>query len=246
MTPLLYLSLDSAFAFQNLYERGDPSLNSMALLAEWAGVSGVELSARDGQLPFFMQTMQRLKDELNVRINAQLTLDLDVLRTAFEIQPDRVTLIPPRWVGASILGGLDRYHLQDEMRSQITQLHEADIEVAIQIEPKLDLVKQVQRIGGDVVIFSTHALVSSSRGEARRAQFAQLMDAAVLASRLGMKVGVSGGIDLTASEQISRIRHVSEFHIGQSITARSILRGVDQSVRDFLTALERGRQNLIQ
>jgi pyridoxine 5-phosphate synthase len=245
MTPLLYLSLDSAFAFQNLYERGDPSLNSMALLAEWAGVSGVSLSARESQLPFFMKTMQRLKEELNVRINAQLTPDLDVLRTAFEIQPDRVTLIPPRWVGASILGGLDRYHLQDELRSTITQLHEADIEVALQIEPKIDLVKQVQRVGADVTILSTHALVSSSRGEAKRGQFSQLMDAAVLASRLGMKVGVSGGIDLTAGEQISRIRQVSEFHIGQSLTARSILRGVDQATRDFLTSINKGRQNVI-
>ena len=245
MTPLLYLSLDSAFAFQNLYERGSPSLNSMALLAEWAGVSGVSLSARESQLPFFMKTMQRLKEELNVRVNAQLTPDLDVLRTAFEIQPDRVTLIPPRWVGASILGGLDRYHLQDELRSQITQLHEADIEIAVQIEPKLELVKQVQRVGADVAIFSTHALVSSSRGEARRAQFSQLMDAAVLASRLGMKGGVNGAIDLTAGEQISRIRQITEFHIGQSLTARSILRGIDQATRDFLNTLSKGRQNLI-
>ena len=245
MSRQLYLSLDSAIAFRALYDREDPSLSAMSLLAEWAGISGVNLSAREDRLPTFMTAVGRLKEELTARVNAQLTPDLEIKRLAFELQPDRVTLIPPRWVGASVIGGLDSYHLRDDLRGLIAELHGADIEVAAQIEPKLDLVKRLQRFDVDVAILSTHALMSSSRGEARRSHFSQIIDAAVLAARLGLKVGVSGTIDLNAVEQLSRVRQISEIHIGQALTARAMLRGIDQATRDFLEAINRGAQSLL-
>ena len=241
----LYTSLDSALAFRELYTGSEPSLSALALLTEWAGSSGVSLSGRQDRMPLFLSEVKRLKEELTIRVNAQLTPELEILRIAFELQPDRVTLIPPRWVGPSVVGGLESHHLPDDLRGQISQLHAADIEVAMQIEPKLELVKRLQRIDCDVVIFSTHALMSSSSGEARRKNFSQIMDATVLASRLGMKVGVSGALDLTSVEQLCRIRQLQEIHVGQNLTGRSILRGIDQSIRDFIAAIERGGQALL-
>ena len=241
----LYLSLDSALQFRLLYEHQEPSLNALAVLSEWSDINGLSLTAREDFMSTFMLQMKRFKEELNLKINAQLTTDLDVARTAFELQPDRVTLLPSRWVGASVVGGLDVYHIQDQLRTQIMQLHEADIEVAVQVEPKTNLIKRLQRLDADVVILSTHALMSSGRGEARRTQFREVMDVAVLAARLGLKVGVSGGIDLTACEQLSRIKQVSEIHVGESILGRAMMRGLEQSIQDFLKAIQRGRQNLL-
>ena len=241
----LYLSLDSALHFRLTYEHQEPSLNALAMLAEWSDITGLSLTARSDFMPIFLSQMKRFKEELNLKINAQLTSDLDVARIAFDLQPDRVTLLPPRWVGAGVVGGLDVYHLQDQLRTQIMQLHEADIEVAVQIEAKANIVKRLQRLDADVIILSTHALMSSGRGDARRAQFREMVDVAVLASRLGLKVGFSGGIDLTACEQLSRIKQMSEIHAGESILGRAMTRGVEQSIQDFMKAIQRGRDNLL-
>ena len=71
------------------------------------------------------------------------------------------------------------------------------------------------------------------------------MDAVALASRLGLKVAVRGGINLSAAEQLSRIAKVGEVHVGKSLSARAMLRGLERGVTDFREAIERGRQNLL-
>ena len=250
MSAQLFLQLDSARAFAGLAyapmsgasDARDPSLSALALLAEWAGVGGVSLSAQHDKLTDFTQELTRLKAELTIPMNAQLSPDMDITRLAFELQPSRVTLIPSRWVGPSVVGGVDPHQLSDGLRKQITQLHEADVEVALRVEPALDLIKRLQRYDIDVLVFSTQALVSAGRGTARRERFKQLADASLLASRLGFKVGVAGGLDLAAVEQVCRVPQVSEVHVGHALLSRAMLRGVERASQDFMAGVERGRQ----
>ena len=253
MSAQLYVQLDAAQAFAALAflpmsgasEPKSPSLSALALLCEWAGVSGVGLSARGDELASFGEAIKRLRDELTVPVNAQLSPEMDLTRLSFELQPNRVTLIPPRWLGPSVVGGLDPFQLNDSLKLHVTQLHEADIEVAVRVAPKLDLIKRLQRFDIDVLVLSTHELMSSARGQARRAHFKELSDAALLASRLGFKVGVAGALDLGAVEQLSRVASVSELHVGHALLSRAMLRGVDRATQDFTDAIERGRRSLI-
>lgn len=253
MSAQLHLQLDAAKAFGGLAygpmsgasSARDPSLSALALLAEWAGVSGVGLSAQHDHLNDFTEEFRRLKAELTIPINAQLSPDMDLTRVAFELQPSRLTLIPPRWVGPSVVGGLDPHQLSDELRKQIAQLHEADVEVAVRVEPALDLIKRLQRYDIDVLILSTQTLMSAGRGTARRERFKQLADASLLASRLGFRVGVAGALDLAAVEQVSRVPQVSEVHVGHALLSRSMLRGVERAAQDFISSVERGRQSAL-
>ena len=221
----------------------EPSLSALGLLAEWAGASGVGLSARPEHLSAFVEAARRLRAELSASLNIQLSPELDLTRLAFDLQPQRVTLVPQRWVGPSVVGGLDPFQLKDELRAQVAQLHEADIEVAVRVEPQLELVKRLQRFDVDVVVLSTNALMSSGRGASRREQFKRLLDSSLLASRLGLRVAVAGAIDLAAAEQLSRVPQVSEVHVGHNLMARAMLRGMEAATRDLLAALERGRRN---
>ena len=251
MSAQLYVQLDAARAFASLAyspmsQAGapkHPSLSALALLCEWAGVSGVSLSARVDELEDFSAHIKRLREELSISVNAQLSPELDVTRLAFELQPTRVTLIPPRWLGPSVVGGLDPFQLGDGLKAQVAQLHEADIEVAVRVAPKLDLIKRLQRFDIDVLQLSTHELMTSARGTAKRRHFKELTDAALLASRLGFKVAVTGALDLAAVEQLSRLSQLSELHVGHALLSRSMLRGVERAAHDFMEAIERGRQS---
>lgn len=241
----LHYNLDSVVAFRAQHSSEEPSLSALGLLAEWSGVSGLSLSGREDWLSVALPAAQQWSAELNLKVNLCATPDMDVRRISYEHRLDRITLIPARWIGPSVSGGLDAYHLTDELRMTIRQLREADVEVAALIDPKIDLIKRIQRLDVDVAIFSTTAITSSSAGDARRAHFSQLMDAIALGARLGLKVGVRGGINLSAAEQLSRIPKVSELHVGQSLSARSMLRGLERAVSDFKDAIERGRQSLL-
>jgi len=245
MNTELHFSLDSVIAFREQYNTSEPSLSALGLLSEWSGVSGLSLSGREDWLEVVLPTAQRWSEELNIKVNLCFSPDVDLRRLSYEYRLDRVTLIPARWIGPSVVGGLDAYHLTDELRTTIRQLREADVEVAALIEPKVDLIKRLQRLDVDTVIFSTHTITSSSAGDARRAHFSQLMDAVAIAARLGLRIGVRGGINLSAAEQLSRIAKVTEIHVGQSLSARAMLRGLERGVTDFKDALTRGRQSLL-
>ncbi len=241
----LHMGFDSILAFKVQHAATEPSLSALGLVAEWAGVNGLSLSSREDWHETALATVKRWSEELNLKVSLRVTPDADLRRLSYELKLDRVTLIPPRWVGPTVMGGLDAYHLTDQLRTTISQLREADIEVAVQVEPKTDLIKRLQRLDVDTVIFSTHALTASSAGDARRAHFSQLMDSVVLANRFGLKVAVNGGINLSAAEQLCRVAQVSEVHVDQSLSARAMLRGLDQAVTDFLKAMEKGRQNIL-
>lgn len=251
MSAQLFLQLDAAQAFANLafatmnagQPPRDPSLSALALLAEWAGVAGVGISAHSEKMIQFGEEVTRLKNELTIPIHVQLSPEMDLVRLAFELQPARVTLVPPRWIGPSIIGGLDPHQLSEQLKQQIMQLHEADVEVAVRVEPALDLIKKLQRYDIDVLVFSAQTLMSSGRGIARRERFKQLTDASLLASRLGFKVAVTGGLDLIAVEQVSRISQISEIHVGHALLSRAMLRGVERAAQDFMNAMERGQQS---
>jgi len=221
----------------------EPSLSALALLAEWAGASGVSLSARPEQISSFMSQARRLRAELSGALDVQLPPELDLTRIAFELQPQRVTLIPARWVGPGVVGGLDPFQLSEGLRAQVAQLHEADIEVAVRVEPQLELVKRLPRFDVDVVVLSTTALMASGRGASRREQFKRLLDASLLASRLGLRVAAAGGVDLAAAEQLARIPQLAEVHVGRGLLGRAMVRGMEAATRDLLMALERGRRS---
>jgi pyridoxine 5-phosphate synthase len=245
MDAQLHLCLDSAIAFKQIFQRAEPNLAPLALLAEWASVASLALSLKENHTEEILNELKRMKSELNTPISLQIPTELDIKAYAFELQPNRLHLIPARWQNHSIIGGVDLSKLKDELRNQIALIHDADIEVAIQIESKLELVKQLHRIDADIAIFSTHQLVQAPRGEMRRKAFSALIDACVLANKLGLKVGVSGGLDLISVEQVSRIAQIQEVHVGQAIIARSMYRGIEQAIKDFQMAIHKGKQNPI-
>ena len=245
MSLQLCLSLDSAMAYQELYDRAEPSLATLGLLAEWAGAQWLSLTFREDRIERCRQALLQLRQSCSLRLELRSSLELPVETLAYELQPDRVTLVPARWNGPSVIGGLELHRREGELQPLIRALRQAEVEIAVQLEPRLELVKRLHRLDADMVLFSTHALMSSGRGEARRRAFGQLIDAAALSTRLGLKVSAGGGLDLVAAEQVSRLSPLQELQVGQSCLARAMIRGVEQSVRDFLQASSRGREALI-
>ena len=123
MSSELHFGMDSILAFKHLHNANEPSLSAMGLLAEWAGISGLSLSLREDWHEPVFATVQRWSEELNLKVNLRASPDADLRRLSYELKLDRITIIPPRWVGPSVVGGLDAYHLTDELRNTISHLY---------------------------------------------------------------------------------------------------------------------------
>jgi pyridoxine 5'-phosphate synthase PdxJ len=105
MNTELHYNLDSVVAFREQHNTKEPSLSALGLLAEWAGISGLSLSGRQDWLDVALPTVQRWSEELNVKVSLCVSPDMDLRRLSYEHRLDRVTLIPARWSGPSVVGG---------------------------------------------------------------------------------------------------------------------------------------------
>ena len=102
--------------------------------------------------------------------------------------------------------------------------------------------RQLYRAEADVVVLNTGLYMRGSTTEERRAEAMRLGDAAARAHRLKMDVAVGGELDLAAVEELARFAAINEFQVGHACIARALLIGVENAVRDFSSAIERGRR----
>ncbi|MCA9548207.1 MAG: pyridoxine 5'-phosphate synthase [Myxococcales bacterium] len=246
MDARLHLHLDSVAAFRDLRDGArTPETVAVALLAELAGIDGLALRVDETRRDQLVHDVQLLRTGTQARLELGLAPTADLVTTAFDLRPDRVTLVPDRMDGSGILGGLDVHVLKDALKKHVNHLRDADVEVAVRVAPSLDQVKAIHRLDARVVCLVTAGYVTARTPAERRMELTRLQDAAVLARRLGLRVAVVGGLDLRAVEALAAVAAIDEFHVGHACVARGILRGIERAVDDFRTAIERGRQRAI-
>ncbi|MEZ4467911.1 MAG: pyridoxine 5'-phosphate synthase [bacterium] len=241
MDARLYLSLDDAIAWRGLREAGGPEPVALAVLAELAGGDGIVVSLKEGPRALRPRDLVLLRQSVTTRLTLDIPPTADIVSAAFDIRPDRVTLVPEHRDGA--VGGLDAHVLKDALKKHIGHLHDADVEVGVRIEPALEQVKALHRLDVKVAILAT-GRYAAARGLERRQELARLVDAAALAQRLGLSVALSGGLGLASIEVLMAAARFSEVHVGHACLARAMLKGLEGSVADFLAAMDRGQRRL--
>ena len=93
------------------------------------------------------------------------------------------------------------------------------------------------RLGVGGVELFTGATVDLPTAE-RRGRLDALGDAARLAAKLRMSVGVGGGLDYRSVSEVLEIIPSADFvSVGRAVLARSLLVGIDRAVRDFSALL---------
>ncbi len=236
------LNLDGVAAIRGLRGGREPDPVAVALLAELAGAHGLAITVRDDRRGGQERDLRMLRESVTTEFDLRLTPAADLVAIAFDTRPDRVTLIAERREGEISAAGLDIQLLRDALRKHVQHLRDADVEIAFSIAPDLDQVKAAHRLDADMVVLHAGAYSATQAPQDRRLELTRLLDAAVTAARLGMRVAIGGGLDLRGVEEVARIHHATEFQVGQACLARSLLVGVERGVGDFLAAIARGRQ----
>jgi pyridoxine 5-phosphate synthase len=233
----LVLVLDAAAAFRDVLRARDDGLLSAALLAELAGVDAVRIGISEEQRPVCdadVLNLRRAVRGLELRMPASQTL----LKLALEVRPDRVILAGDTRDSAGAVRPVDPRAGRDSALAQVVRgLEEAGIEVAARIHSDLEAVKAAHTLGLVGIELYTGDLLDLPSRE-RGAELERLGDAARLAAKLRIAVGVGGGVDFANVEEIRAAAPVAErMAVGRALIGRAMLVGIDRSVRDFRSQL---------
>jgi pyridoxine 5-phosphate synthase len=231
----LVLALDGLCALRELAGRGGPDPAAAATLAALAGADAVQLGATEDGRPVSeadLRDVTRAAGALELRIAPTPSL----AKVALEARPVRVVLAAEGRAGA-LPGPLDLRLAGPGLPATIRMLRDAGLSVGAIVSPELDAVKAAHAAGIEATDLWTGATLDLPE-PSRRAALERLGDAARLASKLRLEVGIAGGLAARDLAGVLAAAPVAErVVVGRFLVSRALLVGIERAVRDLREAL---------
>lgn len=230
MTRALCVSLDAVVA-AGASARLPARLIAAAALADLAGANRLRIGVREDLAPIGpaeLRDLRRSARQLELRIAPVPAL----VKCALEVRPDRVLLASEPAPGHAA-SPLDVSAWSAGLTGVLRTLRDAGIEAALTIAPTLEAVKAARGVDAPAIELATGALVDLPPRE-RRDALAMLGDAARLASKLRVAVGVGGGLDLASLALVLEAAPSLEWvSAGRGLIERAVLIGLERAVSDW-------------
>lgn len=226
------LALDGLPSLREATASSDVDLAAAATLAELAGVDAIRLGVNEDLKPVRQEDVREARRAAR-RLELRMPPVMGLVKVALEGRPDRAVLAAEGRDGGAPAGPLDLRNRKLSVEPVVRALAEAGIPTAAVIAPEIEAVKRVHAESIPGVEFYTGAIVDLPAAE-RREEIERLGDAVRLASKLGIEVGVGGGLSYRSLPEILAACPAAEWvSVGRSVLARSLLVGLDRALRDL-------------
>lgn len=210
-----------------------PEPVAAAIAAETAGADGIVVHLREDRRHINDRDVRLIKNIVKSKLILEMAATNEMLGIALEIKPDTVTLVPEKREELTTEGGLDLITHQHHIQETVTTLKNAGIAVCIFIDPDIDQIKLAHRIDADMIEIHTGAFCDATTKTQKDKEFARIVDAAKIGTKLKLEVNAGHGICYNSIKAFKGLSEITEFSIGHSIVSRAVLTGMERAVRDM-------------
>ncbi len=186
MPARLGVNVDHVATLRQVRRATYPDPVAAAVMAELAGADQITIHLREDRRHIQERDLQVLRKTVTTRLNLEMAVAQEMLRTAYEVKPDMVTLVPERREELTTEGGLDVVSGREGVRKAVKTLKDAEIEVSLFIDPDLDQVKAAHRAEAHAVELHTGRYCDARLASDRRRELNRILDATKAASKLGL------------------------------------------------------------
>lgn len=239
MDPIkLGVNIDHAATLRQARGVDYPNLVEIARLAEQAGAHGITIHLREDRRHIQDADVYALRKTLTTRMNLEMANNPDVVRIALDVCPNEICLVPERRQELTTEGGLDAAGQMESLRPTIEALTKNGSEVSLFIAPDRKQLEAAAALGAPYVELHTGAYANATGDELKR-ELEAIYDAAAYGQKLGLRVNAGHGLTMANVAPLLTIPNLDTLNIGHSIIAHALFVGIEQSVRDMLTAIKR-------
>ena len=215
-----------------------PDPVTAAALAELAGAGQITVHLREDRRHIQERDLRILRQTCQTLLNLEMAATNEMVKTAFEVKPDLVTLVPERREELTTEGGLDVNGQRELVGRVVKQLRDGEIRVSLFIDPDLDQVRASHKANAERVELHTGRYADAHSEKERQRELARIVDAAKTAAKLGMGVAAGHGLNYENVRPIAQISEIDELNIGHSIVSRAVLVGFERAVREMIALME--------
>jgi pyridoxine 5-phosphate synthase len=211
-----------------------PDPVAAAVIAELAGADQITIHLREDRRHIQERDLQIMRRTVSTRLNLEMAATQEMVKIAYEVKPDIVTLVPERREELTTEGGLDVIAGREAVRKAVKTLRDADIKVSLFIDPDLDQVKAAHRAEAEMVELHTGRYCDARLASDRRKELSRVVDACKAAAKLGLEVAAGHGLNYGNVGPVAAIPEIEELNIGHAIVARAVLVGMERAVREMV------------
>ncbi len=232
--PRLSVNIDHIATIRQARRGSEPDPIAAALIAELAGAEGIIAHLREDRRHVQDRDVRLLREVVQTKLNLEMAATEEMQRIAREVKPDFSTLVPEKREELTTEGGLEVASRVDFMKSFVAKLKEAGITVSLFVDPDGKQIAASKKAGADWVEIHTGSYANARTEKDQEREFAKIVEAARLASSLGLRVGAGHGLHYVNVKMVTAIPQVEELNIGHSIISRAAFVGIDQAVREMV------------
>jgi pyridoxine 5-phosphate synthase len=233
----LGVNIDHIATLRQLRRERYPDPVHAAALAEMAGAQQIVVHLREDRGHMQERDVRLLRQTVQTRLNVQLSMSVESLKFALDIEPDLVTFVPDRRDERGDQQPLDVVYYRDLLKKNVQILRDGAIVACLSIEPDLDQVRGAHRVDAYGVELEATKYCCAKDETERRIELQRLADAARAANKLGLRVAVGHGLNYQNVSALVGITEIEWFNVGHAIIARAMLSGLDAAVRDMRAVL---------
>jgi pyridoxine 5-phosphate synthase len=233
MPARLGVNVDHVATLRQSRRTNYPDPVAAAMLCELAGADQITIHLREDRRHIQERDLQIMRRTVTTRLNLEMAATQEMVKIAYGVKPDVVTLVPERREELTTEGGLDVVGGREAVRKAVKTLRDAEIKVSLFIDADLDQVKAAHRAEAEVVELHTGRYCDARLASDRRKELVRLVDACKAAAKLGLEVAAGHGLNYANVSPVAAIPEIEELNIGHAIIGRAVLVGMERAVREM-------------
>ena len=231
----LSVNVDHVATIRQARRAQEPDPVAAAVLAELAGAHGIIVHLREDRRHIQDRDLRVLRQTVRSHLNLEMAAAEEIIGIALDVCPPMVTLVPEKRQELTTEGGLDVRGQRETLQKVVARLREGGMRVSLFVDPNEGQIEASRAVGCQVVEIHTGLYADALTEDERDREYLRVVDAARLASSLGLEVHAGHGLDYRNVSRLTPVPEIVEFSIGHSIVARAVLVGMERAVREMLT-----------
>ncbi|MFH1263364.1 MAG: pyridoxine 5'-phosphate synthase [Pseudomonadota bacterium] len=221
-----------------------PDPVTAAAWAELGGADNITCHLREDRRHIQDRDLKVLRDTIQTELNLEMAATQEMLRTALEVKPEVVTLVPEKRQELTTEGGLDLVTHGESVGKAVGMLREAGLMVSLFVDPNPETIKLAHRTGAQAVEIHTGRYAEARKPDEKKRELARVLEAVTFATKLRLSVHAGHGLDYQNVEAVAQIRPIESFQIGFAIVSRALFVGLEEAVREMKRLIVASRNSL--
>jgi len=230
----LGVNIDHVATIRNARGGDYPDPLNAALLAQKSGADSITIHLREDRRHIKDLDLKNIKKNINIPLNLEMAPTEEMLKIAIRHKPNFVCIVPEKRKEITTEGGLNVKKKLNKLKKIIKKLKKYKIIVSLFIDPKLSDVKLAKLSGAQCIELHTGKFCNFYRSKKKYKNILDnLRKSAQLAKKIGLTVNAGHGLTYKTTQELTKIKEISEFNIGHFIISESMFVGLKKCIKKF-------------